>query len=395
MNTIGTLQAYITTHQLAAYSESTNSWIFSIYIFLSFFCGLQIGPIFDAKGPRLLVIVGSVLLVGSTFALAESTQYWHFILSFSICGGLGTALIFTPAVSAIAHFFSKNRGTAIGIAATGGSIGGIVLPLMLQRLFEDKGWQWAIRAMGFMFIFLLIVANCLIKSRLPPKVGGSIWPDMLIFRQVDFAITTAGVFCMEWGLFVPVTFLTSWALSLGIGDQLGSGERSAFGFQLIAILNAASSFGRWGPGFAADKIGRFNIMTIMMALCAISCMTFWLPPTVLASSPSFMASSSPKALAISFAILFGFASGSNISLTPVCVGQLCDTLEYGRYYASCYTVVSIGTLTGLPIVGAILQMQNGTYGGAIAFTVACYTVGTTCFAIVRVRRAGWGIRGIC
>lgn len=395
MNTIGTLQAYITTHQLAAHSESTNSWIFSIYIFLSFFCGLQVGPFFDAKGPRLLVILGSVFLVGGVFALAESTQYWHFILSFSICGGLGTALIFTPAISAIAHYFSEKRGTAIGLAATGGSIGGIILPLMLQRLFEDKGWQWAIRAMGFMFIVLLIVANFLIKSRLPPKVGGSIWPDIFIFRQLDFAITTAGVLCMEWGLFVPLTFVTSWALSLGIGDEPGSSQPSAFGFQLMAILNAASFFGRWGPGFVADKLGRFNTIIVMMAFCAISCIAFWLPPTILASSASFTASSSPKALAIAFALLFGFSSGSNISLTPVCVGQLCDTHEYGRYYASCYTVVSIGTLTGLPIVGAILQLQNGVYTGAIAFTVACYTVGTTCFAIVRVRRVGWGLRGIC
>ena len=34
--------------------------------------------------------------------------------------------------------------------------------------------------------------------------------------------------------------------------------------------------------------------------------------------------------------------GSNISLTPVCVGQLCDTEVFGRWYATCYTIVSIG-----------------------------------------------------
>ena len=74
MNTVGTYQAYLSTHQLATSSPSLVGWIFSIYIFLAFFCGVQIGPIFDAKGPRWLVFAGSICLVGGTFAFAESTS---------------------------------------------------------------------------------------------------------------------------------------------------------------------------------------------------------------------------------------------------------------------------------------------------------------------------------
>lgn len=73
LNTIGPLQAYLVTHQLQSYSESTVSWIFSIYVFLVFFCGLQIGPIFDAKGPRLLIFIGSVLTVLSIMLLGLCT----------------------------------------------------------------------------------------------------------------------------------------------------------------------------------------------------------------------------------------------------------------------------------------------------------------------------------
>lgn len=74
MNTVGTFQAYISTHQLADESPSLVSWIFSIYIFLAFFCGVQIGPVFDAKGPKWLVFAGSVALVGGTLAFAESSS---------------------------------------------------------------------------------------------------------------------------------------------------------------------------------------------------------------------------------------------------------------------------------------------------------------------------------
>lgn len=73
MNTIGTFQAYLSTHQLSDYSEGTIGWIFGLYVFLAFFCGIQIGPVFDAKGPRLLVFAGTVFLLASSLLLGLCT----------------------------------------------------------------------------------------------------------------------------------------------------------------------------------------------------------------------------------------------------------------------------------------------------------------------------------
>ncbi len=74
MNTVGTFQAYLSTHQLSNYSEGNIGWIFSLYVFLSFFCGILIGPIFDAKGPRLLVFLGSISLLASLMLLGLCTS---------------------------------------------------------------------------------------------------------------------------------------------------------------------------------------------------------------------------------------------------------------------------------------------------------------------------------
>jgi hypothetical protein len=73
MNTIGTFQAYLATHQLSQYNEGTIGWIFSLYVFLAFFCGIQIGPIFDAYGPRWLVAAGSALMMLSMMLLGVCT----------------------------------------------------------------------------------------------------------------------------------------------------------------------------------------------------------------------------------------------------------------------------------------------------------------------------------
>lgn len=168
---------------------------------------------------------------------------------------------------------------------------------------------------------------------------------------------------------------------------------TTFAYQIIAILNAGSFFGRWLPGLLADKIGRFNAMLLALSLCVISSFGLWLPATLLSSSGAREDSSSTVfGLTVAFCVLFGFASGSNISLTPVCVSMLCKTEEYGRYYATCYCIVAIGTLTGIPIAGALIEACDGAYWGTALFTGACYALAMVCFTIVRVRTVGWSLR---
>lgn len=307
-----------------------------------------------------------------TSFLFKPKEYWHFLLSFSLLGGVGTSLIFTPAISSISHFFLATRASAVGLAATGGSIGGIVFPLMLQRLFPLLGFKWAVRILTLIFLFLLLLANLLIRSRLPPKIGGTVWPDFRIFRNKTFALTTAGVFFVEWGLFIPLSYISSYALHTGRISPTVS-------YQLLAVVNVGSFFGRWLPGYIADRFGRFNTVILTVAVCILCILGIWL--TAAASVVRL----------IVFSLGFGFASGSNISLTPVCVGQLCDTEEFGRWYATCYTVVSFGCLTGIPIAGQILQLDGGDYWGLIIFAGACYVGGLACFVAARVSGAGWGI----
>ena len=81
LNSTGTFQAYVSTHQLAHESPGAIGWIFSLYAFLTFFCGVQIGPIFDAYGPRWLVFAGTVCLFAGMMGVAESTSKCRLLLS--------------------------------------------------------------------------------------------------------------------------------------------------------------------------------------------------------------------------------------------------------------------------------------------------------------------------
>ncbi|GES58850.1 MFS general substrate transporter [Aspergillus terreus] len=368
MNSIGIYQAWISTHQLASLGEGQIGWIFGIYNFLVFFCGIQIGPIFDAYGPRLLMWTGSSLLVLTFVLMGFCSQYWHFLVAIGILGGMGTSFIFIVPVASIGHFFYRRRGAATGLAMAGGSIGGVIFPLVLENLSPRIGFAWTTRVIGLITLVLLIPGCLLVKGNFSPKPSSfaikTLVPDLTILKDARLVLTTAGVFFIEWGFFVPLEYVASYSLANGIPRRLA--------YLMVVFLNAGSFPGRWLPGIVADKFGRANTLIMTNVLSLVSILGVWMP------------AKGNVAAVIAFAVMFGFASGSNISLVPVCVGELCPIEAYGRFYTTVYTIVSLGALTGVPIAGEIIHRCHGEYWGLIAFAGCAYAAGLICFIWAKV-----------
>jgi MFS family permease len=59
------------------------------------------GKLFDSYGPRLPVAIGSVLHVFGLMMASLSHKYYQFMLSQSVVSGIGSSLIFAPAISAV------------------------------------------------------------------------------------------------------------------------------------------------------------------------------------------------------------------------------------------------------------------------------------------------------
>ena len=231
--------------------------------------------------------------------------------------------MFTPAYGAIGHFFRRRRGFATGISAIAGALGGIIIPIMLQSLIPKIGYGWSIRILGFLLLLLAVPANLFLRSRLPPsKEPFRLVPDLTAFKNPSVALCALGMFLMEMALFVALAYISSYVTAHGQGVF--------FGFTINAILNAGSFFGRWVPGLLADRLGRFNVILATITLCAITILALWLP------------AGDSETLIVVFAVLFGFASGSNLSLIPVCLSQLCPIEKYGRYFAAAVMFASFG-----------------------------------------------------
>lgn len=166
LNSVGAIQAYIATHQLSDVKTSTISWIFSIYTAISFANCMVVGPLFDVKGAMLPMVVGTLMISGGFMAVANCDTVPQFILALAICVGLGNSLNITPLIGVLSHWFNLKRGRAIGMATIGGSVGGIIVPLMLRSLYTNVGFVWAIRILGFFCLACNGIAILLCRSRI-------------------------------------------------------------------------------------------------------------------------------------------------------------------------------------------------------------------------------------
>ncbi|KAK2038744.1 MFS general substrate transporter [Colletotrichum somersetense] len=354
MNSLGVFNAYIGSHQLADYDEGSTGWIFSVYTFLCFAGGIFAGPLFDKNGPRQLILIGSVCHVASLMLLSVCTEYWHFMLSFGVLNGIGTSLLFNPSIATVGHWFYARRGLATGLATTGGVFGGIAFPLALNELFHRVGWPWAIRSIAFICLFCCAMSLSLVRSRLPPAKDSKRRPDFLILREPAFGLTTLSIFLLFFAGFIPLTYVPAYLLKEGFSSD--------FSFQILPIFNAASMVGRVTAGYWGDRIGIFNSNLVSIAISTIAVLAIWLP------------FGSKTAGIVLFLIIFGMASGNTTSISPVCIGKLCKTQSYGRYYATAYTVASIGGLIGIPIGGVMITATNGEFWGIIVLTGALNAV---------------------
>ncbi|EGW30842.1 uncharacterized protein SPAPADRAFT_62710, partial [Spathaspora passalidarum NRRL Y-27907] len=350
LNSMGVIQTYVATHQLTDVPTSTVSWIFSIYLALSFANCVIVGPFFDVKGATWPLIVGTIMMFGGFMAVANATTVWQFILSLSICVGIGNSLNITPLIGVLSHWFNLKRGSAIGMATMGGSIGGIIVPIMLKSLYPKFGFVWSTRILGFFCLGCMIFSIFLCRERVTRTLEtredqrhgkfktmlGEVkeFFDFKALLDPTYAFCIAGTFAVEISLLSMLTYLASYAIAQGMDESKS--------YVLITIFNATGVLGRLVPGYLSDKLGYYNIMIIMLFGFTLSMFVIWLPFGHIVS-----------ALYV-FASVSGFFSSSILSLTPVCLSTITPVRKFGSRYGLLYLFVSTGNLFGIPISGAII-----------------------------------------
>ncbi|KAK9473646.1 major facilitator superfamily domain-containing protein [Dipodascopsis tothii] len=345
INVVGVFLEYYSTHQLKDYSSSAVSWITSVQTFVMVLGGIVFGRVNDMYGPRPLTIFGVTFLILGVMTTSVSRTYYQFMLAQGICSPIGGSALFYCSMSTVASWFVKRRSAALGLAVGGSSTGGVIMPLVFRHVLNQSNFGWAVRANGFLLLFLGIVAILTLRPRIQPKgfYHFNFKKDYIDpFKSGSFCIICCGLFCMYWGLFVPFGYIPSQATAHGFSADMAD--------NLVSIMNGSSFFGRVIIGMSADKIGPFNCSIAAIVMSGIFTLALWIP-------------SSSHVAIIMYSVFYGFWSGASVSLMPAIIASVSPVHEIGTRMAALSFFQSFAALSGLPIAGALLTANNGSFYG--------------------------------
>ncbi|KAJ7730873.1 major facilitator superfamily domain-containing protein [Mycena maculata] len=350
-------------------SASEIAWIGSCQIALQFVLGLPVGKAFDAGYFHHLMIVGSVIYCSSLWilSLAKPNQYYLVFFAQGVGLGVGLGLTFLPALGVAAHHFSRRRGLAIGIMTSGASIGGIIFPILLNRLLFHHGFVVGVRATAALITGLMLVANVLMRARYPETRAVSKASLRLILSDLPYMAFVLGGILIMLGLFYPIFYLQLYSVKRGISEKIA--------FYTISFVNAGGLFGRLIPNFLADRVGSFNVIipvTFLTAACVLAMLGV---------------SNSGGIIAIS--LLYGAMNAGFVSMTPALLAELSNNRsEIGLRMGVWFTLTAAAAMAGQPLSGALIQGNfrwSTVFAGLSLFAGGCILI-LSRFLLMRKRR---------
>lgn len=263
---------------------------------------------------------------------------------------------------------------AYGIATSGSSLGGVVLPIMIRGLIPRVGFPQAMRSCAFLVLGLLIVANITSSARLPPNPS-SISRRTLLgpFFDTKLMLINVGFLVLTLGVWAPINYVSVEAVTHGVSFDLSH--------YLVATMNAGSLFGRIFAGMIADVVGVYNTFTSVSALAGVLVLAFYIP-------------AKSSAAIFTFSVLFGFTSGAYIALVAPLIVKISPLSESGYRIGLLFCLSSFSALVTNPIGGAIVERWDGDYTGMKIYSGTLMVVGAAIVFVSRLIATNWKINAI-
>ncbi len=343
--------------------------------FVNLFCILAYGTLVNRVGPRLLMTLGSLVAAASFFMLGVASSLWMFYFFFMLLfiGIAGMSGIVTATV--VNNWFVLKRGNALGIATTGVSLSGVILPPIALAVMERSGL--------FNSFFWISVVMCLVAplswlmvKTWPEDCG--LLPDGI--RHEGGAVYNEEVF-HDGGAMGKDPRPSHWTLSMAVRDQTFWKIGLTYGLSMISVVGVmfqlkprfsdvgfdaktamtlmagtalAGTAGKYVWAFLCDKFSSKRVVTSLIFLNAAGLGFLLIPGSVTA--------------VVLFILVYGFAMGGVVSTQPVVIADY-----FGR---EAYPTVAryIGVIVGIDLISYPIMGQSfditGSYDTAYLIFIA-------------------------
>ncbi|OQV06067.1 hypothetical protein CLAIMM_10700 isoform 3 [Cladophialophora immunda] len=219
------------------------------------------------------------------------------------------ALTLSTAAGVLGTWFKLRYPLVIAIAVCGSSLGGVIFPIMMDRITQSLGFPWAIRIAAFLSVVLLAIVNLTVKARTPPRPQPlRISEFAKPFAKPSFSLTVFGTCLIYFSILLPYNYVVVQARQAGMSSNLVQ--------YLVPIMNATSVPGRLIPGYIAIRYGGYNIFIIISIISGVLCLALWLP-------------ANSNATIVTFAALYGAFGGGIFTMVSSLVIYDCPILSWG------------------------------------------------------------------
>jgi MFS family permease len=306
--------------------------------------GILMGRLSDRFGVMVPVLIGAVSLGLGFAAAAASASLWQFALAQGLLIGLlGTSSAFAPLVADTSMWFTRRRGIAVAICASGNYLAGAVWPPVLQYYFDTIGWRATFTGVG-VFCAATMIPLAFVLRRKPPELSSAVLSSTASNKTIDippdilFALLcVAGVGCCV-AMSMPQVHIVAYCGDLGYG--------AARGAQMLSMMLGFGIVSRLASGWICDRIGGLRTLLLGSGLQGVALLMF-LPFDGLYSLYIVSA-------------LFGLFQGGIVPSYAIIVREYFPAREAGARVGAVLMCTLFGMALGGWMTGAIFDL-TGSY----------------------------------
>jgi MFS family permease len=339
------------------------------------FASLFWGSLSDRFGPRIVVLIGSVMLIGSLYFASRATSLLAFQLLFGLVAGVAVAAFFAPLMAAVTGWFDTQRGLAVSLVSAGVGVAPLTMTPLSAWLVTHYDWRVSMQILALIAAVILIPATFLLRR--PPALAQAAaagMPAAVPLEEADrsdmtvkqallsppfIILSLTNFFCCATHS-GPIFHTVSYAIICGIPAVTAA--------TIYSVEGLAGMFGRIGFGVVADKLGAKNVLVWGLLIQAFGALGYFFSSTL----PAFYAA----------AALFGFVYAGIMPLYAVLARENFPLRMMGTIIGGTSMAGSLGMATG-PVLGGWLFDTTGTYG---ALYLSCFGMGIGAFLIAMTFR---------
>src|SRR3982075_1232706 len=236
--------------------------------------GILMGRLSDRFGVIVPVVIGALSLGAGFLLCGMSVTLWQFSLAHGLLAGLlGCAATFAPLVADTSMWFTRRRGMAVAICASGNYLAGALWPPVLQHFFETAGWRATYVGLGAFCLATMLPLALLLRKR-PPLPGqatsgaAAIRPDRplgLTPNALLALLSVAGLACCI-AMSMPQVHIVAYCGDLGYG--------AARGAEMLAVMLGFGIVSRLVSGVICDRIGGLRTLLLGSMLQGLALLLF-------------------------------------------------------------------------------------------------------------------------